>query len=850
MSQLNPLIGNTQQNIYEDASATLRYSIYPSPDKYRQNSIGLNIPVRNNVPPYFNNQKLIMEGRNRLLKSDAAVKQLQNSNLNMLNNLKYNPELLNNLEFWDEFNNSENGIPQEILYQNYISQQNPMSMNLQQQKSIMAYGNITPISPNHNKLIGNGGLINNLSINTNLMDRTNFISDINSPTFKSNINVIQQQSSEIMNNMNPNILSSLALPEIEAINNNKMNLLPNSNTSSAEVIAANTLLGPKSHTSSTPLLTDVIIPSESYTTTHSSSSSYPTSEDYTINSSSFSTLTQDSIMTPIQTTPLNLDLNFDPINAQKINSSNFSQNYQKVSHSFYSPDLTPAVSQIYPHKMINKQSKVMGTTQESHEMNKMNFIKKANSLPLIKTTLNKKITKRSNSSVSSSNHLKGINPLFVKADLLTIKQNEKISNSQIDIDVPIKENEKSILEKKVAVYQNQNSSSSKDKLSSDKSSQTKLLLLKDVKKKDIDTTVVTVTSNNNKSLKTGNVLPPSIEITKMDIDPSTKEEMPKIKNEIKQEKIVEVKRTAMEENSDKVKEMKIETLSVQLAPEKKEQDSHHIETSMDSKMEDVQEEEKVSTSVEVVPPKSNKIVTKVPKEKKDKDSKSKKVDNKKKEKKSKDVPVKGKKGLKDKIKDQKDSKDEIKDQKDSKDEIKDQKDSKDEIKDQKDLKDEIKDQKDSKDEIKDQKDLKDEIKDQKDSKDEIKDKKESLIEKVAPSKEVNGNEDMIDPLKIKKRPRFSMKKARNDPAAIAEHVLLKRRRNTEAARRSRQRKILQMKNLEETVASLTKELEKTKNELKSIKENYENILKESNTSKRTYESKIKALEEQLKAKSF
>jgi len=801
-----------------------------------------------------------MEGRNRLLKSDAAVKQLQNSNLNMLNNLKYNPELLNNLEFWDEFNNSENGIPQEILYQNYISQQNPMSMNLQQQKSIMAYGNITPISPNHNKLIGNGGLINNLSINTNLMDRTNFISDINSPTFKSNINVIQQQSSEIMNNMNPNILSSLALPEIEAINNNKMNLLPNSNTSSAEVIAANTLLGPKSHTSSTPLLTDVIIPSESYTTTHSSSSSYPTSEDYTINSSSFSTLTQDSIMTPIQTTPLNLDLNFDPINAQKINSSNFSQNYQKVSHSFYSPDLTPAVSQIYPHKMINKQSKVMGTTQESHEMNKMNFIKKANSLPLIKTTLNKKITKRSNSSVSSSNHLKGINPLFVKADLLTIKQNEKISNSQIDIDVPIKENEKSILEKKVAVYQNQNSSSSKDKLSSDKSSQTKLLLLKDVKKKDIDTTVVTVTSNNNKSLKTGNVLPPSIEITKMDIDPSTKEEMPKIKNEIKQEKIVEVKRTAMEENSDKVKEMKIETLSVQLAPEKKEQDSHHIETSMDSKMEDVQEEEKVSTSVEVVPPKSNKIVTKVPKEKKDKDSKSKKVDNKKKEKKSKDVPVKGKKGLKDKIKDQKDSKDEIKDQKDSKDEIKDQKDSKDEIKDQKDLKDEIKDQKDSKDEIKDQKDLKDEIKDQKDSKDEIKDqkdskdeikdKKESLIEKVAPSKEVNGNEDMIDPLKIKKRPRFSMKKARNDPAAIAEHVLLKRRRNTEAARRSRQRKILQMKNLEETVASLTKELEKTKNELKSIKENYENILKESNTSKRTYESKIKALEEQLKAKSF
>jgi len=48
MSQLNPLIGNTQQNIYEDASATLRYSIYPSPDKYRQNSIV-------NIKNFYNN---------------------------------------------------------------------------------------------------------------------------------------------------------------------------------------------------------------------------------------------------------------------------------------------------------------------------------------------------------------------------------------------------------------------------------------------------------------------------------------------------------------------------------------------------------------------------------------------------------------------------------------------------------------------------------------------------------------------------------------------------------------------------------------------------------------------------
>ncbi len=54
-----------------------------------------------------------------------------------------------------------------------------------------------------------------------------------------------------------------------------------------------------------------------------------------------------------------------------------------------------------------------------------------------------------------------------------------------------------------------------------------------------------------------------------------------------------------------------------------------------------------------------------------------------------------------------------------------------------------------------------------------------------------------------------------------------------------------MKNLEETVARLTKELEQANEQLKITQEKYEIVVEELKANKETYENKIKSLKEQL-----
>lgn len=115
------------------------------------------------------------------------------------------------------------------------------------------------------------------------------------------------------------------------------------------------------------------------------------------------------------------------------------------------------------------------------------------------------------------------------------------------------------------------------------------------------------------------------------------------------------------------------------------------------------------------------------------------------------------------------------------------------------------------------------LKDDKKSNLTIKSSKSSLTDSTTNS--TSENQSTTDST-THKRPRFSLKNAKNDPAAIELHILLKRRRNTEAARRSRQRKVEQMRNLENKVENFTKEVEELQNKLKNANDEKKELMEE------------------------
>ncbi|ORY76159.1 hypothetical protein LY90DRAFT_501874 [Neocallimastix californiae] len=738
MSQFNPLLRNTQTNFFEFSSSSLDNPMYPSPDKYRHNTV------------------------NMILKS-IDTKQLQNNNLNSLNHLKYNSKIYNNLKFWNKLHPTENPIPHGGLNQNYFPQV-AATMNLQQ-KSIMAYGNVTPISPNHDKLISNGaGLINNLPVNTELMNGPNFISDINSPTFKESIDLIQQQS-EFINDIDPSILSipsSISFTDIKETNEKKLNLLTNSH--SAELIAASTLLGPKSNPDTAPLLTDVVV--------------IPSSENYAANQHHQhypAAIRQENLMTPMAN-------GGTPLPSAEINSfTTYSQDYSKIANSFYSPVLSPPINQVYSQDLITSQSKSLTTPPTKKlKYEKLNYIER-NTHPVIKTTMNKKITKRSNSTTVLSNKNKNmisINPHYIKINLLKkenkalrtpidledkMKKENDVLKTPMDLDVKIKGNEKSFSEKK--------------------------LNLQNVPKDNIDynnNMSVEVSSQNNKNtinshdtlsekedhLLEKNPLPSPISASVSDIDNFSfmqslieiedKNEN-KIVNEIENEKVKEKEKEKEKKTNDVMKTVKNEEITESINLKEFEATPLNLdktpekEENFEIKKSEGREHDVPKNEIEVDKKEIESVSLKEKKEGKLKDSLTREE--------------KKKKNKKDKTNN---------------------------------------------------------------------DKKDSITK----------SKDTSDPLAIKKVPRFSMKKAKNDPVAIEQHIILKRKRNTEAARRSRQRKVQQMKNLEEAVARLTKELEEANNEIKSTKAKYEKVLEESKISKKAYEDKIKVLEEQLKQHPF
>jgi len=776
MSQFNTaFIKKAQADMFEGATASqLDYSIYPSPDRSTQKAIDLNIPIRNNnIQNFYNNQKL-MEEQNLLLKA-AAEKEIQINDLNVLNQLNYNGKTLNDRELWDEIGNSENILTQNILYQNYLPE-DPINLNLQ--KSMIVNGNITPISPNHSsEVISNTNLISNLPVTNELVNNTNYMSDINSPAFKENIDLIQQQS-ELINNLNSNVLSfsnsPLTIHDLKALNNGKLNLL--NNTDRAELVAMNTLLRPKDHSNSTntPLLSDVVVlQPENFITT---------------SNNNYSTLNQENVLTPM--TPLS----DTPLSVPKV-PSNYSQN-----NIFISPELSPSMNQIYSQDLLNSQVKSLNTTtQKPIKFEKLNLIRKG-SVPLMKTTMNKKINKHSNSTSSViSSSMKSINPLYIEAELLNNKEKNNALKTQMDIDMQIKKIEKSILEKE-SLYQ----SSPKEidhMLSLNQSPQT-------VELNPSESIISTQVSTDSTTLS--NTLD-NINVKSLEINPLP---TPIVSDVIKMEKeLAPIEHKIKEiENKEKIEnKTKHETIS------KKEINDEKLSSDqMMKKKEKLMKNEKILQEVEnqqydkkYLKPSSNKN------NKKENKINNKVIPKEKKELKTKDVTKKdeAKKNIKEKEKEKKEEKGKI----------------------GKDL---------------DIKVTKEDANKETVTKEDVStDKNTSINHK--------GNKDKTDDTiktlsensletPVKKRPRFSMKKAKNDPAAIEEHILLKRKRNTEAARRSRQRKVQQMKNLEETVALLTKKLDDVKNELEVTKEKYEKVVEESKIEKETFESKIKDLEEELR----
>jgi len=221
---------------------------------------------------------------------------------------------------------------------------------------LISFGNITPISPNHNKLLANCNLVGSLP-NNELSESSNYIPDINS--FKENIESIQQQSN-LINSIDTNMLSlttsSLSFTDLKAINNGEFNLVTSSNN--AELMAANTLLGPKSNSNKKPLLNDVsLIPSNNYT--------------------------QDSMLPTIAGTP---------VSTPKMTTTVYAQSIGKINNTFFSPVLSPAISQIYPSDVLKNQEKSISSYTKPVKYEKMKM--KNNTVPLIKTSaINKKLNK-------------------------------------------------------------------------------------------------------------------------------------------------------------------------------------------------------------------------------------------------------------------------------------------------------------------------------------------------------------------------------------------------------------------------------------------------------------------------
>jgi len=698
MSQYETL----QAQMFEGSPAALNYSIYPSPDRYRANSLTLNIPLKTDAHNYYSgieNQNLILE--------TSVPKELQENEFNVLNSL-YNQKLLNNQELLDEVNTSTDpSLPQNILNSAYLKQE-PVTIDVQQ-KSEIAYGNITPISPNHNKLLSNCNLINTLP-NTNLVEGSTFISDINSPAFKASIDIFQQQT-DLMNSINNNVLSlsssSLSIPDLKAINSGKLNLITAPN--SAELMAANTLLGPKSNSNNSPLLADVVLMQP---------------DDY---SSSYSSISQNSLLTPITNTP---------INPPKISTAAYTQNYQKINNTFFSPVLSPAVSQIYPSNVLNKQPT---TIPKSIEYEKTLKTRK-NTVPLIKNTINKKTNRKTNS-ITLAN-LKSINPLLIKTELLNKK------DKKMDIDI--------ISKKEIKDSKNEN-----------------IYTQLTPKENELEESEMLVKQKGTPIPSSQPLINSSLLETSLLTTPVSDNLNHAQQNEVK-EKISVI--TTIKEKINEI-EKKETNNKLNIDESKPEKTNMDIDKPVDITNINIQKEENKDKKLNTT--KLDKKEAKIKNNKEKKETKInktniKKEENKKKEKKNKETS-KSDKILGEKI----------------------------------------------------------------ESSTENKSPKKSI--EISKKSETSEN----DPLKIKKRPRFSAKRAKNDPAALEEHILLKRRRNTEAARRSRQRKVQQMKNLEETVERLTKELEKANNKLKFAEEKYEKVVEESKLSKETYEARIKALEEQL-----
>jgi len=686
MAQYGTLL-REQVQLLEGAPSGINYSIYPSPDRCKQNSIGMNPQLKNNNPNYYGRSQSYIDEQNYLLKT-AAVKELQESNMNLLNTVNYN-----NQELWDELNinATDPAYVQNVHCPTYLPQE---TINITQpQKSVITYGNVTPLSPNNNELYtGYGdGIAGN-----KIIDGATFITDINSQAFKENIDAIQQQK-DLIGSIDNNVLSftsSLTIPDLKAINSGKLNLI--TNTNNEEIMAANTLLGPKSNVNSEPLLTDVVLmPANSF-------------------SNSYSSISQESVLPTVTTNSLNASM--------LPTHTAFPQNYQKVSKDFYSPVLSPAISQIYSNKALGVQAKTMPTNPKAVEYEKINKLRK-NTVPLIKTTINKKSNKYSKS--FSAVNLKTINPLSIKSSI--------VNKNKMDIDVNNIPKEKEIVKLNNTIV-----SQSMD-IENTLSSQSSSLLLN-------KTPLVAEPLDVNAIVMTPNISSSSVSSSSSvdDIKPvAVKEDVVK-KEEENNEKL----------NKSEVVKMEIEKSEVTLKKEEKEAPKEELVVSEKKENEDKKETKSVKADVNNKP------------------------ENIKKKENKKEVTL-PEKVTKEKSEDKKE-----------------------------------------------------------------KDKSSSLKETEINKKDKKDTTN--DNSKPKKRPRFSAKNAKNDPAAIEAHVLLKRKRNTEAARRSRQRKVQQMKNLEETVQRLTKELEQAKNELKDIKEKYEKVVEDSKISKEASETKIKFLEEQLK----
>jgi len=681
MSQYQTLL-REQAQFYEGSPNLNNNTIYPSPDRYRQNSIGLSFPLENGA-------------QNLLLKE--AAKGLQETNINTLNSLNYNSKVINNQKIWDELNYvSDMSYSQALICPSYLTQE-PVNIDIQQ-KSLITDGNITPISPNHNKLLMNRGLVGNLSSNE-LPENSNFITDINSQSFKENIEAIQQ--SNFINNFNNNGLSlttsSLSFTDLKAINNGELNLVTGINN--AELMAANTLLRPKINSSKTPSLTDAnLIPPSNYTTT----------------------INQDNIFSSITGTP--------DSTPKMATSAIYTQNAGKFNRTFISPALSPAINQVHPLNTLNSHEKSMSTYTKAFKYEKMSTMRRNTVPPLIKTSSIDKKLNEFPSYISVAN-LKEMTPLSIKTDFMN--KNEELlltSNMEIDQNNMIKEDEKQ-----------SNENNKKD----------------NVKPKETETHMNKTISINTSVLEDQSVGTNPLIVTPISASPidlfvnevsldDIKQEIPVIENKeeeekeevIEKEENIKDKKSKSKDSKVEIEKIEIEKSSIDFKGKNKEE---KIESTITDKKSTVNNN-KVAKEVINNKNESNKGKTTKATLKKDE---YKKKDKKKKENSQSETITKEK--LKNNKKDKVSGKDRI--------------------------------TKKDTESLKKNKDLKETV---------------SLSVKTSPT--------------IKKKPRFSLKKVKNDPAAIKEHILLKRKRNTEAARRSRQRKAEQLSNLKETVAKLTEEL--------------------------------------------